>query len=549
LARRRTLTLGIPKLGGSGAGTTNLLLGVAAAGIAGYIGYTYFFKNEVEPTATAIAAAGEEMMNLRASTDLVSLEEQLVSSVLEYAQNRDTALGNRDRIRQAAMTYRLKLEELIKEKLGGRLTDIQMEQQLMEIIKDLAASLNIPLRTGSRPPNPAAWEYWKQNLECKGGERFSNCLNKCVPSYQPEPLSCGPFGPRPAYPTPGVCPPFQRWSSCFRRCVPAGQSEPFYCPPSGYPRPGYPRPPYIPPRPGYPYPYPYPRPPYIPSRPIPRPPLFPRPIFGCRRDRRKCSRKYNGSCNRECRKRWGNDCRGCQCACHGGIGGGGPRPGFPGPRPIPGYPGAFSGGARAYNVSNIYGKIHRKLGRKLCKARCKMIRGRGRGDCEKACKRHRMPFPRPPFPPGGPFPVPPVPMPMPIPPFPGPSFPPVPPPYEIPVPPPYYPPPPPPGCPPGHTGIWPQCVPIPQPCPPGYTGPGFPNCLPIPQPPVILPQAPSPYVSPTPNTYPNYMTLEQAVRQSTTPIGVYAGRARMYRAMAAYNAYNHGRGQARFSLS
>ena len=348
-----------------------------------------------------------------------------------YAQNRDTALGNRDRIRQAAMTYRLKLEELIKNKLGGRLTDVQMEQALMDMVKELSASLNIPLRTGSRPPNPAAWEYWKQNLECKGGERFSNCLNKCVPSYQPEPQLCHPF-PRP-YPTP----------------------LPIPIPPPSYPYPlprpyPYPRPPFIPRHPWQKYPwqrYPWQRYPWqtkpwqtfpgqthpAQRRPGPgfRPP-FPRPGpgfgFGCRPDRRKCSRKYRGSCTRECRKRWGGDCRGCQCACHGMGGGRGgppfpiPRPGWPVPRPIP-----FAGGARAYSTSNIYGKIHRKLGRKLCRARCKMIRGRGRGDCEKACRRHR--FPRPPFP--GPFPPMPVPLPMPMPPFP------VPPPYEIPVPPPF----------------------------------------------------------------------------------------------------------------
>ena len=59
----------IPKVGGSGEGATNLVIGVITAGAVGYLAYSHFFNKEVGPTATAVAAAGEEMMNLRASTE------------------------------------------------------------------------------------------------------------------------------------------------------------------------------------------------------------------------------------------------------------------------------------------------------------------------------------------------------------------------------------------------------------------------------------------------------------------------------------------------
>lgn len=479
------------KVGTSGPSLINTIIGVASAGVVGYIAYTHFFQKDVAP---AVAAAAEEMMFHTSSTDLVTLEEQLVNSVIQYAQNRDTALANRDRIRTAAQTYRIRLEDLIKEKLGGRLTDVQMQQKMTEMIKDLAATLNIALRSGMTPPNPVPWEFWKRNLECKGGERYSQCQNRCVPSYQPDPYGCR----RPGFPTPFPRPPHvpplpspgpfpgprpcgfgQRWSNCFKRCVPAGQSEPIVgCPPS-FPRPGFPTPF---PRPGWPFfPRPTPRPiprgnafgwwkKYFPSywkpRPIPRlpPRPIPRPPSRCRRDPGRC-RQYGRRCNAECNNPFSPRCRDCKCSCHG----------------VGGFPGNFSGAARAYSVNSVLSRIHRKVGRKSCKKRCKLIRGRGRGDCEKMCKRHYKHLKRPPHM------IPPPPIPIPLPP---PYIPPMP----IPTPPPYYPPAPPPYYPPAPPVYYP---PPPTSCPHGWGG-QWPNCL----------------------------TPTQVVQQSTTPIPVYAGRAR-----------------------
>jgi hypothetical protein len=514
--------LKIPSVGTKGgAATTNLVIGIVSAGIVGYLAYTHFFQTSVVPTAQAAAATA---FAGAAGLDLVTLEEQLINGVMMYAQNRDTALANKDRIRTAAQTYRIKLEEMIKEQLGGRLTQTQQEQQMTELIKDIAASLDLPLRSGMTPPNPMAWEYWKNNLECKGGERWSRCLDRCVPSYQPEPFACaprpGPGGfPLPAYPSPGICGAGQRWSNCFRRCVPAGQPEPIVpCPPGPLPFPGpfpYPRPRPTPtPIPWWPFPRPGPRPgwpprgravgwwkKYFPTRWPPRP-GFPGPRPGCRRDWIACRRRYGGNCNRECR-RWGGNCAGCRCACHGSGFGVPPRPNFS--------PASFmSSAARAYSVQDVIGRIQRKTGRKICKARCRVIRGRGRDDCEKACRRQYR-WRKRTHPPIA-IPPPPIPAPLPIP---------VPPSVPLPTP----------QCPPGFSGVWPQCVP--PACPVGYAG-QWPNCFPIPQPPIIVPQAPSPYVSPVPNTYPDYLTLEQVVRQSTTPIGVYAGRARAYAGRTVY---------------
>ena len=178
---------GLSQAFSSAGGTpTNMIIAAAAAGIAGYIGYTFLFKSDVE--ATAVAAAAEiEMMG---STNLVTLEQQLVNAVMQYAQNQDTVYNNVDRIKTAAQTYRIKLEELIKERLGGRVNETQMKQQLTEMVKEIAVMLEIPLRIGVSRPNPGPWNYWNEHLQCTGGQRFSECRNACVNSFEPDPYWC-----------------------------------------------------------------------------------------------------------------------------------------------------------------------------------------------------------------------------------------------------------------------------------------------------------------------------------------------------------------------
>ena len=244
----------------AGGSQTNMIIAAAATAIAGYIGYTYLFKPDVDSQAVAPAAEIEMI----GSTNLVTLEQQLVNAVMQYAQNQDTVYNNVDRIKTAAQTYRIKLEELIKERLGGRLNETQMKQQLTEMVKEIATMLEIPLRSGTSPPNPGPWNYWNEHLQCKGGQRFSECRNACINSFEPDPYWC----PHPRPPPPIFVPP-----------------PPVYPPyPGPYPHPyPRPRPPLFPPRPRRPWfpprrPRPYPRPiPLPPPPPVYRPRRRPRP--------------------------------------------------------------------------------------------------------------------------------------------------------------------------------------------------------------------------------------------------------------------------------
>ena len=93
---------------------------------------------------------------------------------------------------------------------------------------------------------------------------------------------------------------------------------------------------------------------------------------------------------------------------------------------------------------------------------------------------------------------------------------------RAPLPPPvYYPPAPP---------VYPAPVPIPYPQP--YPQPIPPEYYPPPPPPVYYPPPPPIYYPPPTPNYPSDLTGNQIVRQSTTPVGVYAGRARAMRARA-----------------
>ena len=87
----------------------------AAAGIAGYIGYTYLFKSDVEATAAAAAAEIEVL----GSTNLVTLEQQLVNAVINYAQNQDTVYNNVDRIKTAAANLSYQIRRINQRKTRG----------------------------------------------------------------------------------------------------------------------------------------------------------------------------------------------------------------------------------------------------------------------------------------------------------------------------------------------------------------------------------------------------------------------------------------------
>ena len=432
---------------------------------------------------------------------------------MNYAQNQDTVFNNVDRIKTAAATYRIKLEELIKERLGGRVNETQMKAQLAEMVKEISVMLEIPLRTGTSLPNPAPWNYWNENLECKGGQRFSTCRKACVNSFEPDPYWCThPRPPPPSWPLPP--PPLYPPSPYYPPYHPGYPSYPY--PPRPVPLPRPVRQPWRWPWQPRPRPYPIPLPPPPPPprpvyRPRPRPRVRPRP-------RPRPRGNFNIARNIVVNGRRINI----------------PKINIPKINFPKGFP--FSKGspfgkgfpfkanvARAYTTSGssyggncgvppLYGydcgvaskqiiesqlkvaRTHMDKAVKECrdtslggKIRCKVHTSIANTWCNNAQNQFRSKCNR--------------------------RAPPPPPVYYPPPPPPvYYPPPPPP--------IYHHPPVNPYPCPP---------YCPIP-PPVFVP--PPVYVPPPTPNYPSDLTGNQIVRQSTTPVGVYAGRARAMRARA-----------------
>ena len=149
------VTLGVPgfsAMGGVQFSNTAIIAG-AAATLAFVISCKFFDKSPR-------GIEGGLVRSYATDSDTGSLEQRIVNIIVKRSADKTTAMNNVDRIRAQVRLYNQRITKLADDRRTGKLTKFELRNQLRELVKQIAAELDIGIRPGRPQANPSMWYNW-----------------------------------------------------------------------------------------------------------------------------------------------------------------------------------------------------------------------------------------------------------------------------------------------------------------------------------------------------------------------------------------------------